>query len=64
MTLVETLALIALMWLATGSVIALLVGRRWKKQDRRIRTACAFDPVAARGIERGDFRNLKIGGRK
>ena len=51
-------------WLGASSLVALVLCRRWKRQDRRIRTACAFDPIATHGIERGDLRGLKIGGRR
>ena len=51
-------------WLGASSLVALVLCRRWKRQDRRTRTACAFDPMATHGIERGDLRGLKIGGRR
>jgi len=56
MSLVETLALCALMWLATGSVIALLICRRWKADSRREHYRLTADPMSLRGIERGDHR--------
>jgi hypothetical protein len=51
-------------WLCGAGVSALLCDRKWKRRDHALRTACAFDPVAAKGIERGDLRGMKIGGRK
>jgi hypothetical protein len=54
MSLGETLALIGLMWFATGSVIALLVCRRWRNESRREHYRLTADPMSLSGIERGD----------
>jgi hypothetical protein len=57
-------AVFALAWIGGASLGALALCWRWKKADRRMRLACAFDPLATQGIEKGDFRNLKAGGRR
>jgi hypothetical protein len=57
-------AVFALAWIGGASIGAVCLCRRWKKADRRMRKLCAFDPIATAGIERGDFKGMKIGGRR
>jgi hypothetical protein len=54
----------ALAWIVAASAAALVLCRRWRLDERREKLALKFDPVSIRGIERGDIRSLKIGGRK
>jgi hypothetical protein len=64
MSAVEILLTLALAWVVLSSAAALMLCYRWRLDERREKLALKFDPVSIRGIERGDIRSLKIGGRK
>lgn len=44
----------ALAWIVAASAAALVLCRRWRLEERREKLALQFDPVACKGIERGD----------